>query len=54
MYPVNPGRAETLGRSEEFVGEWRSGAGARDRVEIATKVSGPAAWRGGAGAMTRR
>jgi aryl-alcohol dehydrogenase-like predicted oxidoreductase len=50
MYPVNPVRAETLGRSEEFVGEWLVRRGARDRVEIATKVSGPGGVpRGGRG-----
>ena len=29
MYPVNPVRAETVGRSEEMVGEW---IGSRGRV----------------------
>ena len=41
MYPVNPVRRETVGRSEEFIGEWLSSRGNRDRVEIATKVTGP-------------
>ena len=41
MYPVNPVRPETVGRSEEIIGEWiaarRPGAG----VQIATKMTGP-------------
>ncbi|SMO95999.1 aldo/keto reductase [Paracoccus laeviglucosivorans] len=41
MYPVNPVRRETVGRSEEIIGEWLASRGNRDRVEIATKVSGP-------------
>ncbi|KAG8370682.1 hypothetical protein BUALT_Bualt13G0008700 [Buddleja alternifolia] len=41
MYPV-PQRAETQGRSEEYLGRWiRSRKISRDRVVIATKVSGP-------------
>jgi aryl-alcohol dehydrogenase-like predicted oxidoreductase len=39
MYPV-PGRAETQGRSEEYVGKWLK-TRARDKVVIATKVAGP-------------
>jgi aryl-alcohol dehydrogenase-like predicted oxidoreductase len=41
MYPVNPIRRETVGRSEEIVGEWLALRGSRDRVQIATKVTGP-------------
>ena len=41
MYPVNPVRKETAGRSEEFVGEWIARRGGRDRVVIATKICGP-------------
>lgn len=49
MYPVNPVRAETAGRSEEIIGAWLAGK-ARDRVEIATKVTGPSqTFRAGAG-----
>ncbi|KAI3472677.1 hypothetical protein Pfo_030846 [Paulownia fortunei] len=41
MYPV-PQRAETQGRSEEYLGRWiRSRNIPRDRVVLATKVSGP-------------
>lgn len=40
MYPV-PAKAETQGRTEEFVGQWLQGQ-AREKVIIATKVAGPA------------
>ncbi|KAL0418792.1 UNVERIFIED_CONTAM: protein tas [Sesamum radiatum] len=41
MYPV-PQRAETQGRSEEYLGRWiRCRNIPRDRVVLATKVSGP-------------
>ncbi len=40
MYPVNPVRAETVGRSEEIVGNWITSRGRREDVVIATKVSG--------------
>lgn len=41
MYPVNPVRRETVGRSEQIVGDWLAARGNRDRVQIATKVTGP-------------
>lgn len=40
MYPV-PGRAETQGRSEEYVGKWLK-TQARDKLIVASKVAGPA------------
>ncbi len=40
MYPVNPVRAETAGRTEEIVGTWFAARGGRDRVVLATKVAG--------------
>jgi aryl-alcohol dehydrogenase-like predicted oxidoreductase len=40
MYPV-PGKPETQGCSEEYVGKWLK-TQARDKLVIATKVSGPA------------
>lgn len=51
MYPVNPVRHETVGRSEEIVGNWIARTGRRNDVVIATKVSGPNEGfkRGGAG-----
>ena len=39
-YPVNPIKAETVGRSEEIVGNWIATSGRRDDVIVATKVSG--------------
>lgn len=39
-YPVNPISAETVGRSEEIVGQWLKSSGRRDDVVVATKVSG--------------
>jgi aryl-alcohol dehydrogenase-like predicted oxidoreductase len=41
MYPVNPVRAETVGRSEEIIGNWFAATGRRAEVVIATKVAGP-------------
>ncbi|MGC9369225.1 MAG: aldo/keto reductase [Paracoccaceae bacterium] len=40
MYPVNPVRAETAGRTEEIIGEWLARTGRRDDVVIATKITG--------------
>jgi aryl-alcohol dehydrogenase-like predicted oxidoreductase len=40
MYPVNPVRAETAGRTEEIIGTWLASRGGRDRLVIATKVAG--------------
>lgn len=40
MYPVNPVRAETVGRTEEIIGTWIAARGGRDRLAIATKVTG--------------
>ncbi len=40
MYPVNPIRAETVGRSEEVIGNWIAKTGRRDEIIVATKVSG--------------
>ncbi len=51
MYPVNPVSAETVGRSEEVIGNWVKASGKRDNYVIATKVSGdnPGWVRGGKG-----
>jgi len=49
MYPVPP-KAETQGRTEAYIGSWLAARKNRDRVLIATKVTGPAdfSWiRGG-------
>ena len=40
MYPVNPVRAETVGRTEEIIGTWLAARGGRDRLVLATKVGG--------------
>ena len=40
MYPVNPVRAETVGRSEEIVGNWIRKRGRTGAFTVATKVSG--------------
>jgi aryl-alcohol dehydrogenase-like predicted oxidoreductase len=49
MYPVPP-RAQTQGRTEQYIGTWLKKRGKRDDLVIATKVTGPAefSWlRGG-------
>ena len=40
MYPV-PGRAETQGKTETYVGSWFANRKNRDKVILATKVVGP-------------
>ncbi|WP_416368893.1 aldo/keto reductase [Tritonibacter mobilis] len=40
MYPVNPIRAETLGLSEEIIGNWNQKTGRRKDYILATKHSG--------------
>ncbi|WP_420005574.1 aldo/keto reductase [Arenibacterium sp. LLYu02] len=40
MYPVNPVRLETLGRSEEIIGAWNAKTGRRAEYILATKHSG--------------
>ena len=48
MYPVNPVRPETVGRTEEIVGRWLAAGGA-GRLRVATKHSGEGSHpRGGA------
>ena len=41
MYPVNPVRAETAGRSEEILGNWIARTGRRGDLVLATKLAGP-------------
>lgn len=50
MYPVNPVRAETVGRTEEIIGSWIAARGGRERIVLATKIAGGgrAEIRGGA------
>jgi aryl-alcohol dehydrogenase (NADP+) len=55
MYPVPP-QGETQGRTEEYVGRWLR-TQARDRLVIATKVTGPSrgfGWIRGGPRVTRR
>ncbi|OCX64696.1 aldo/keto reductase [Thioclava sp. SK-1] len=40
MYPVNPVKAETAGRTEEIIGNWLTKTGKRKDVVIATKIAG--------------
>ena len=41
MYPVNPVKAETIGRTEQIIGNWiHNNAARRDNVILATKHSG--------------
>ena len=40
MYPVNPISAETVGRTEEIIGTWLAARGGRDRIVLATKITG--------------
>ncbi|SDW50558.1 aldo/keto reductase [Roseicitreum antarcticum] len=40
MYPVNPITKETLGLTEEIIGRWITARGVRDRVIVATKITG--------------
>ncbi|MCB2136609.1 MAG: aldo/keto reductase [Rhodobacteraceae bacterium] len=40
MYPVNPVRAETVGRTEEIIGNWMAQGGRRGDWVIATKIAG--------------
>ena len=50
LYPTYPILAETVGRTEEIIGEWFARTGRRDDVVLATKISGAgqAKVRGGA------
>ena len=48
MYPVNPVRAETVGRTEEIIGDWNARTGRRGDWIIASKIGGEGgAARGG-------
>ena len=40
MYPTTPGKIETRGRTEAYIGGWIAGT-QRDRFILATKVAGP-------------
>ncbi len=36
-----PGKPETQGRSEEIIGDWMEARGNRDKIVVATKITGP-------------
>lgn len=40
MYPTNPLRAETKGRTEEIIGTWFRKSGKRQDIVLATKIAG--------------
>jgi aryl-alcohol dehydrogenase-like predicted oxidoreductase len=40
MYPTNPVRAATVGETERIIGAWFARMGGRDRVQLATKITG--------------
>jgi aryl-alcohol dehydrogenase-like predicted oxidoreductase len=40
MYPTNPMRRETVGRTEEIIGSWIKNRKSRDSLIIATKITG--------------
>lgn len=54
LYPVPP-KAETQGRTEQYIGTWFKARGNRDKVILATKVVGPAdyPWFRGGPQLTR-
>lgn len=57
MYPVTPVRPETFGRTEELIGTWIARSGRRDKIVLASKVSGPSRHfplRGGNNLLDRR
>jgi len=41
MYPTYPIKPETVGRTEEIIGDWFAKTGRRAEIVLATKVSGP-------------
>ena len=43
LYAIPP-KAETFGRTEEFIGSWLSSRRCRERVILASKVTGPGEW----------
>jgi aryl-alcohol dehydrogenase-like predicted oxidoreductase len=43
MYPVNPISAETVGLTEEIIGQWIASSGRRKDIVLASKISGEGA-----------
>lgn len=57
MYPTTPGTAENRGHTEAYIGNWIAASGRRDRIVLASKVSGPSIrepLRGGNNHLDRR
>lgn len=40
MYPTTPRKAETTGLTEEYIGTWLKGRADRDKLVVATKITG--------------
>ncbi|HEY0212480.1 MAG TPA: aldo/keto reductase, partial [Paenirhodobacter sp.] len=40
MYPTNPVSAETVGRTEDYIGSWLAQPGRRAGIVLATKITG--------------
>ncbi len=40
MYPTNPVSAETIGRTEEYIGSWIAGSGKRASIVLTSKITG--------------
>ncbi|MFN4204732.1 MAG: aldo/keto reductase, partial [Tabrizicola sp.] len=51
MYPVNPVRKQTVGRTEEIIGNWIARGGRRADWVIATKIAGEGSVARAAGAV---
>lgn len=45
MYPTNPVKAETMGNTESIIGNWFGKAGGRDKIILATKITGPGRYK---------
>jgi len=41
LYPTTPVSAETQGLTEVYIGDWMKGRANRDKVIVASKISGP-------------
>lgn len=53
LYPTTPVSAETQGHTERFIGSWMKARANRDRIVLATKISGPGrSWIRGGAAIT--
>jgi len=54
LYPTNPTRSETQGRTEEIIGSWLKKSGKREHVILASKIAGNGnAWIRGGEDITR-